>query len=92
MQTAVQQTSLFAFKQVKPTLGDRQRIVYEIIKERENITNLEIASELGLPINTITPRCYELREMGYVKEWGKRPCKITSRLAIAWQEAKDTLF
>jgi hypothetical protein len=37
------------------------------------------------PINTITPRVFELRQIGLVEEVGKRKCRVTDRTAIAWK-------
>lgn len=85
-------TSKLAYDGIKRSLGDKQLAVLDVIKTHEHITNNEIAERLRWSINRVTPRVYELREMGYVKEWGKRYDKETGRLAIAWQEARDTLF
>ena len=38
-----------------------------------------------LPINTITPRIFELRQKGLVVEHEKRKCTITGHPAIAWR-------
>lgn len=90
--TNVQTTSLFTYMNiVKPTLGKRQRIVLEKLQERENMTNLEIAESLNLPINSITPRVFELRKLGYVYESKRRVCKISGYIAIAWMAASSLL-
>lgn len=82
----LQQTSLFAYyTEIKPTLGERQKVVFEELKKSGQMTNSEIAASLHAPINTITPRVHELRKMGLVKEWGKRVCKVTGRTVIAWE-------
>ena len=83
----VQITSLIAYHDLGLTLGKRQKVVFEAINKFEDVTNAELADFLGWPINTVTPRVFELRKMGIVEERFKRPCKITSRLAIAWRLA-----
>jgi hypothetical protein len=62
----IQQTSLEAFNIVYADLGDRQREVYDIIRDNFGICNKEIAEKLLLPINCITGRVKELRDLGMV--------------------------
>jgi DNA-binding MarR family transcriptional regulator len=82
----VQETSLFAYMtEIKPSLGDRQRLVLDEIRKHKHITNSELSRALHLPINSITGRCKELRDKGYVEEWGKRTCEVTKRVVIAWR-------
>lgn len=87
----MQTTSLIAYRdEVKPHLGERQKAVYDVLTH--DMTNSEIAQRLQSPINTITPRIFELREKKLVREWGKRKCKVTGRLAIAWIKNNGQLF
>lgn len=89
----VQETSREAYDDIQPTLGDRQQAVYAELAKHEDITNGELARELGWPINTVTPRVFELRKMHLVEEALKRPCSTTGRNAIAWRIIiKETLF
>lgn len=88
-----QQTSLQAFyDKIKPELGARQEYVLSGLKQLKSATNLELSVHLDLPINATTPRIFELRKLGLVREQEKRNCKISSRKAIAWEIARDTLF
>lgn len=80
------------YSEIKPTLGERQKLVYGIFSGNTNWTNSEIADYLGIPINTVTPRVFELRKMGLLVEAIKRPCRITGRTAIAWKIKSATLF
>ena len=83
------QTSLFAYRaEIKPTLGERQRAVYEALKTRANFTNCEMATWLSAPINTITPRMGELRKIGLVRSAGVRKCNITGRNVLCWEVGK----
>ena len=85
----IQQTSLFAFyNEVKPTLGHRQKVIYEAFGTRENFTNSEMSAYLNWPINTVVPRVNELRKVGLVRQSGIRTCKVTGRNVIAWEVGK----
>lgn len=83
----IQQTSLEAYAQAKRNLGEKQQIVLELLRRTYplDFTNMEIAYVLGWPINRVTPRVYELRQMGYVSASRKRKCDITGFNAIAWK-------
>lgn len=81
-------TSLHALASIKPTLSDRQAVVYGLLERSHALTNSEIARELGWSVNTVTPRCLELRNMGLVQAYGKRQCRVTGRTAYAWGVAK----
>lgn len=91
-----QETSKIAYREdVLPTLGERQVAVYDVLeKSGKDMTNLEIAQALQWPINTVTPRVFELRKTSppLVEEYGKRKCSISGRTAIAWTVVRDTLF
>ena len=62
----VQQTSLEAYDMVVDDLGRRQQEVYNVIDEYRNVCNQDIAMILCLPINSVTPRVKELRDLGFV--------------------------
>lgn len=83
----LQQTSLEAWIRIQAELGEKQAHVFSVFKHsREPLTNMEVASLLGWSINRVTPRVFELRERGLLKEACKRPCSITGRMAIAWKK------
>lgn len=82
----LQQTSLWAYRnEIKPTLGERQKAVYEALKTRENWTNKELAVWFNCDACSITGRVKELREMGLVVKDVVRDCKVTGRTAIGWK-------
>lgn len=88
-----QETSKQAyFGKVVPELGARQEYVLNGLKELKSATNLELSVHLELPINATTPRIFELRKLGLVREQEKRNCKISSRKAISWEITRETLF
>jgi predicted transcriptional regulator len=81
----IQQTSLFAYREAKEHLGEKQRRVYDLLSEHYGpMCNQEIANHLHWPINCVTPRVKELRDMGYVKENGKS-YGPSGRLVIFWE-------
>ena len=89
----VQETSLLAYREIKPKRGKKQLEVYNVLLEASqrgfDMTNLELARLLGWEINRVTPRVHELRH-----DWGdvvlsqKRKCGVTGRLAFAWKVKK----
>jgi len=73
-------------------LGPKQKAVYRKLRELEpnKHTNSEIAYTMGLPINCITGRIFELRELGLVQSAGKRKCRMTGRIAYTWEVVYQT--
>lgn len=76
------ETSAPAFDSIQLTLGKKQKEVMRALLSGPK-TNQEIADFLGLPINTITPRCNELVKRGMVEEMGKK-VGFSGRWAIVW--------
>ncbi len=86
MKTNVQETSLFTYnREVRPTLGERQKAVFRELEKSGAMTNSELADSLNWPINTVTPRVYELRGLDLVVEDEVRTCRVTGRKVIAWR-------
>ncbi len=83
----MQDTSLEAYKNLE-RLGDKQRKVYEVIRFFDYATNSMIAEHLNWSINRVTPRCKELREMGFVEESFRSIDPITRNKAIYWKLKK----
>jgi len=81
----IQNTSLEAFREVLPELGFRQSHIYRILKAIQPATNTQIASASNLPINSVTPRVFELRRMGLVVFDHTATCPITGRNAKFWR-------
>lgn len=78
---AVQQTSKQAYCTLH--LGRRQREVLRLLAG-EDLTNLQLSKRLGIPINAITGRTKELREMGLVIDRGIVRCLYTGRRVHKW--------
>ena len=85
---ALQDTSLDAYYDIKPKLGEMQDRVLGVFYEapfRQDWTNREIAAHLKLDVCHITPRIYELRSMGLVEFSRKRFCAVTQRRVLSWR-------
>lgn len=78
-------TSLLAYAYVLENLGERQALVYSVIRRLKSVSNFRIAKELNLPINRICPRVKELRDLGVVMQDKKDMCPDTNRLVIYWK-------
>jgi hypothetical protein len=77
-------TSQEAYSKIIPKLPQCQYDVWFYLRNNPGLTNAEIAYHLNKPINCITPRVLELRNLGYVKYFGKRRCQITGNIANVW--------
>lgn len=92
----IQQTSLLAYREVK--LGERQKQVLEALEEIQPATNKQIAKHLGMEINSVTPRCLELRVKGRVvkhsvgkDESGRSAIYWSTKGYKVWDEQTKTL-
>lgn len=81
----LQQTSLEAWNNIQHGMGQRQLQVYLALKEMKEATNAMLSQRLQLPINCITPRTLELRQIGLVIESYRDKCPVTGRSAIFWR-------
>lgn len=80
-----QQTSLSAYREILPQLGERQAQVYSIIKHNVGRTDLEIARKISRPINSVTPRRNELVKLGLVETMGVVTSPVTGRKVNSWR-------
>ena len=84
--SSVRDTSLLAYCcEVEPSLGERQRHVLSVLRERGCLTNSELGQVLGWSINRVTPRVFELRRLGLVVLDCQRSCRVTGRQAYSWR-------
>ncbi len=85
----VAQTSLEAYKEIIPQIGQKQFEVYQALKSLNTATNAMIARHLNWPINCVTPRISELRNdeklVGYSHT---NVCPITKHKAQFWKIVK----
>lgn len=80
----IQQTSLLAYLEVKPNLGQRQNDVLNAIMFLGKCTDQQIMKHLGWPINCITNRRGELLKKGLIKEAGLIKNE-GNRLVTTWE-------
>ena len=78
-------TSMLAYAFVLENLGERQALVYSVIKRLKSCNNFRIAKELSMPINRVTPRVKELRDLGVVRQHKVDLCEETGRKVIYWK-------
>ena len=79
-------TSLQAYQEIKPKLGEKQRLVLDTIKiATRPVNNQEIANKLNLPINTITPRTNELLGLNQVELAFKAIYPASGRKVCYWR-------
>jgi len=78
-------TSETSFQEIRDSLGQKQFQILNYLALLGHATNNEISKQYGIPINCVTPRIKELREMGIVTQVSKRPCKVTGRRAMVWE-------
>lgn len=87
----IQQTSLDSYWQLDDnTLGQRQAQVLEAIAIIEPANNRQIAEKANLPINVVTPRVVELRELGKIVEAFKATDEATNRRTIYWRLSRPS--
>lgn len=92
-----EQTRNESFTQVKETLGERQRIVYDHLKTvfENGATAKELSNSLyrqGLvpspERNSVHPRLNELITKGLVEVIGKKTCQFTNRKVAVYKSKK----
>jgi hypothetical protein len=88
----IRDTSNEAYQRIAPKIGSAQAAVLHTVRQHpEGLTNAEIAHYLGWTINRVTPRCYELREMGLLIDVGRRICRKTHSPAHAYKAKSPVL-
>lgn len=70
-------------------LGKRQRQVFDTLYTFGAMTNRNIAKILMLEINSVTGRCKELRDKGFVEEKGRAIDPTTNKLVTVWGLVND---
>ena len=82
----VQQTSLEAYHILYDDLGNRQKEVLDVIRGNPGICNKEISEKLLLPINCVTGRVKELRDLRFVDGCGFKI--YNNRRVMIWRERR----
>lgn len=78
---SVAATSIETYHAIKEdgTLGKRQAEVLAAVQPGIDYSLQELVKLTGLPVNVISGRANELRELGHLERGDVRPCTITSR-------------
>jgi len=82
-----QQTSIEAYKEMKPKIGERQLEILKALKFLGLATDYEIAKFLGKDDpNYVRPRRFELvNKLKLVCYAGKTKCSVTGKNALTWK-------
>ena len=79
----MQQTSIDAYRSIKPKIGKKQQIVFDQL-QCGAATFQELSAFLRMPINEITPRVRELCKKGYVSDIDTKKNPRTGKTCIVW--------
>lgn len=85
MKTFMQPTSLEAYDHLimSETLGLKQIIILKAFLKYGDMTNLGVSRALNIPINCVTPRVKELRDMKLLERKGVK-IETTGHRGIIW--------
>ena len=91
-----QETRRESYKEVKKSIGDRQQMILDALRERPRSTARELALYLWeqrkIPQaerNYVHPRLTELVDDGLVRVVGKRKCPVTGRMVAVYELADE---
>ena len=82
--TKMRATSIEAFCHILEHLCESRMKVFKAIKKIQPCYNLQIAKHLNIPINCVTGRVKELRDLGMVRFYKKVICEETGEKADCW--------
>lgn len=80
----MQQTSLDAYSATHVERQLRRKMVYDALV-LGCANDRQLVERTGLMINQVTPRRYELVQLGVVAEDFRAPCPFTGRSTIFWR-------
>lgn len=86
-QKMVRETSIDCYSEIieEGLVGDMQKIVYDKLLEKDDLTDQEIARELVFKDpNKVRPRRKELLDLRLILDNGIRRCSVTQRKAHSW--------
>ncbi len=81
MRTAVRETSVLAFHDLRDTgrLGHQQQDILDRIQPGRDYSLSEIVRMTGFEKSAVSGRCHGLKELGLLVEGEPRKCSITGR-------------
>jgi hypothetical protein len=81
----VRETSRESYRNM-PHLSEDQQSILVAFNAYPDSTDMEIADRLGYADpNRVRPRRYELVELGFIINTGKRVCKVSKKKAMIWK-------
>jgi len=83
--------SYITYVNILEKLSKRRMEVYSIIAHIGPCSNLQVSKCLNLPINCITGRVKELRDIGVVVEDKRAICPETKQMVSYWKVAKNLI-
>jgi len=81
----VQETSRLAFESIVGDLGNRHLQIIDALKQLKEANNRQISNFLRLPINSVTPRVFELRDKKCITVSKVDADTETNRKSIYWR-------
>lgn len=78
-----------SYNEIKPSLGQRQQEVLEVIKANiQGLPLFKITELLRMPVNRVSGRVTELKKCGLIADSGERAVNPDSgKAAIVWRAA-----
>lgn len=96
MKTQMQDTSLSAYSELRETkkVGKQAQTILNHLHAGRDYSLQEISRITGMAINAVSGRCNDLKKIGLLSEFRKRPCSITGKtiLALKLPQAQGRLF
>ena len=80
----IQETSIEAFYDILPTLNERHRLFYNLLKVYPGCSNNDLSRISSYKINAVTPRINELRKKGLVRFSHHKTDRITKKRVMCW--------
>lgn len=86
----VAETSIQSWIKLQPTLGKKQKTMLKFFQDHPGIkfSNRHLSHNLNWPINQVTPRCKELRELDLIEFAGVIYDHTTQRNVKTWRLKK----
>lgn len=79
----IHENSLAAYKEIQPTLTEREKAVYKVLFLYGELTAWEVSIKMGVTPNQISGRFRPLEDKGFIKNVGKR--MINGRSHDIWK-------
>lgn len=79
------QTRAESYQLTKPTIGSKEKAIFDLLNERQPLTAWEISDILNRPVYQVRPRLTELETKKKIRSGGKKFQERTQRKeALYW--------